>query len=71
MKRKIKSAQLHDVMFIADIGEIKKTMDEQSHRGISMLLVDGGVDVQLKGIEFFIPLTNFKNLVLVKDEPKV
>jgi len=71
MKRKIKSAQLHDVMFIADIGEIKKTMDEQSHRGISMSLVDGGVDVQLKGIEFFIPLTNFKNLVLVKDEPKV
>lgn len=67
MSRKIKVAALHDVTFIPGLGlQLKATISDQTNPGIEMVLVDGMVEIKLKGTTALLPLSNFKCLVMAE-----
>jgi predicted PolB exonuclease-like 3'-5' exonuclease len=66
MKKKIKSMQLHDVMFVGGVvGQIKNTVDEKNHPGFEYSLnkTETLVECKYRGQCFDIPVVNCKNIV--------
>lgn len=69
MKRKIKSARLHGKdVFVPGLNALKQTVDQVSYPGVSLELDGDIVILKLKGVEAFLPITNFQSLVV---EPEV
>lgn len=73
--RKVRSAKLHNGVFIQGIGDIGVTLvinePGQKLAGLQMTLVDSNwMLVELKGREVLVPSTNIAHLELVKEDKK-
>lgn len=64
MKKKISSVQLHDVMFVPGIGEVKKTLNVNNLTGLKIEYSKCGqlLEVSHETATFDIPVVNCKNI---------
>ena len=64
--KKITHIQMVKALFVPGLPEFKRTISNQFYPGISMQFIDGGIDVEWKGISFFIPHNMYEVAVYTK-----
>jgi hypothetical protein len=60
MNRKVLSASMHETCHIGALGNISKSLNQQTLPGIRMHMVPAGVELNHKGVCLVVPYVNFK-----------
>lgn len=68
--KKITHIQMNKALFVPGLPEFKRTLSHQFYPGISMVFIEGGVDIEWQGVSFFLPHNMYEVVVYVNNYTK-